>query len=533
LHAFDYDLISDKKIVVQTFDKTTKFTTLDGVEREVPADSLYICDGQKPVALAGIMGGLNSEISENTKTVFLESAYFEPIGVRKTSRVLSLQTDSSYRFERGIDPEITYAAARRCAELIIDLASGEISKGHIDNHPVKKNPTIVSLRISRLNKIIGMEFRTNQAISVLRSLEFEVKKHGEDELECTVPTFRPDVSTEIDLIEEIARIFDYNKIPNPDYIQFSRPEALTFRENFQESVKNKLVQLGYREIYANSLLPEQIALIFSTKDEMIYTLNPISKDTAVLRPSLIPGFIRAASFNFNRGADGVSFFEIGNVFKKSSNGTYHKGVHEETHILFGVGGTHTSSSWNIPDRKYTIFDVKGTAQQLFSDLQISGSIKEIITGTNSIEYWTDDTKIGELKVIPGDQKKLFDTTQPLFCAEFSLTKLQQLAELVPPIKYQSIPKYPGIDFDLALQVEKSVPAGSIEAIIKSTAGNLLRDLKTFDVFEGKSIGENEKSLAFRLKFLDETKTLTIKDVDSIIGRIVKRLDREFQAKLRS
>jgi phenylalanyl-tRNA synthetase beta chain len=533
LHAFDFDLIEDKKIIVQSFDKETKFTTLDEVERIIPAESLFICDGKKPVALAGIMGGINSEIGNHTKNVFLESAYFEPVGVRKTSKIVSLQTDSSYRFERGIDPDITFAAARRCAELITDLAGGEIVKGHIDHHPVKKVPSVINLRISRLNKIIGMEFRTNQAISVLRSLEFEVKKHGQDELECTVPTFRPDVTTEIDLIEEIARIFDYNKIPNPDYIQFSRPEPLSFRENFQEKVKYSLVELGYREIYANSLLPEPIALIFASKDELIYTLNPISRDTAVLRPSLIPGFIRAASFNFNRNAVGTAFFEIGNVFKKSDFGTYHKGVHEETHILIGVGGIHTQSSWNVPDRKYSIFDVKGSIIQLLSDLKISHLVTEKSSTLDSIEYFSKDIKIGELKVIPGDQKKLFDTTQPLYCAEFSLTKLQHLAENIPPVKYSTVPKYPGIEFDLALQLNKTIPAGKIEEIIRSTAGKLLRDIRTFDVFEGKSVGENEKSLAFRMNFLDETKTLTIKDVDSIIGKIVKRLEREFQAKLRS
>jgi phenylalanyl-tRNA synthetase beta chain len=533
LHAFDFDLIEGKKIVVQSFDKETKFTTLDGVERAVPSGSLFICDGKKPVALAGIMGGMNSEININTKNVFIESAYFEPVGVRKTSKTLSLQTDSSYRFERGIDPEITYAAARRCAEMIADLAGGVLAKGHIDNHPVKYNPTVVRLRISRLNKIIGMEFRTNQAISVLRSLEFEVKKHGNDVLECTVPTFRPDVTTEIDLIEEIARIFDYNKIPNPDYIQFSRPEPLSFRETFQEKVKSTLVELGYREIYANSLLPEPIALIFAKKENLIYTLNPISRDTAVLRPSLIPGFIRSASFNFNRNAAGVAFFEIGNVFKKSEKGTYHKGIHEETHILIGVGGLHTDSSWNVESRKHSIFDVKGSVSQLLSDLRIYHLVREVSTSSDTIEYISGSTKIGELKVIAGDQKKLFDTTQPLYCAEFSLTKLQQLAEQIPPVKYSHIPKYPGIEFDLALQVNKSIPAGKIDEVIRSTAGKLLRDLKTFDVFVGKSIGESEKSIAFRLFFLDETKTLTIKDVDSIIGKTVKRLEREFQAKLRS
>ena len=314
LHAFDFDLIQSKQIVVQSFDHEITFRTLDKQDRKIPAGSLLICDENKPLALAGIMGGLNSEISTETRNVFLESAYFEPISVRKTSKAVYLQTDSSYRFERGIDPNITYAAAKRCAEMIADLAGGTIESGHLDVHPVKTEPKQVQLRLQRLNKIIGMEFTANQAVSILKSLEFDLKKNGGDIIDCVVPTFRPDVTTEIDLIEEVARIFDYNKIPNPDYIKFSRPEALSFRENFQERVRQIVVNLGFQEIYANSLLPQHVAELFANQEDLVSTQNPLSVDTAVMRPSLAPGFIRAAAFNFNRDADGVAFFEIGNVF---------------------------------------------------------------------------------------------------------------------------------------------------------------------------------------------------------------------------
>lgn len=288
LHAFDFDLLKHKQIVVQTFDKERKFVTLDEQERTIPAGSLFICDGDTPVALAGIMGGGNSEINNDTKNVFLESAYFEPVGIRKTSKAVGLQTDSSYRFERGIDPNITYSAAKRCAELIAELTGGTIENGYIDVHPIVTEPKTISLRLARLNRIIGMDFTANQTVSILKSLEFDVKKNGGDELYVTVPTFRPDVTTEIDLIEEVARIFDYNKIPNPDYIKFSRPEPLPFREQFHDRMRDLLVNLGYREIYANSLLPQREAELFAGEEDLIHTLNPISKDTAVMRPSLVP-----------------------------------------------------------------------------------------------------------------------------------------------------------------------------------------------------------------------------------------------------
>lgn len=533
LHAFDFDLIQSKQIVVQSFDHEITFRTLDKQDRKIPAGSLFICDENKPLALAGIMGGLNSEISTETRNVFLESAYFEPISVRKTSKAVSLQTDSSYRFERGIDPNITYAAAKRCAEMIADLAGGTIESGHLDVHPVKTEPKQVQLRLQRLNKIIGMEFTANQAVSILKSLEFDVKKNGGDIIDCVIPTFRPDVTTEIDLIEEVARIFDYNKIPNPDYIKFSRPEALSFRENFQERVRQIVVNLGFQEIYANSLLPQYVAELFANQEDLVSTQNPLSVDTAVMRPSLAPGFIRAAAFNFNRDADGVAFFEIGNVFKKSENGTYHKGIKEETNLLLGCGGKSRIESWNQKSAQYSVFDVKGSINQLLKDLKIDQKITMVNESDNKLTYYAADDIIGELMVLPGNQKKVFDTNVELFCAEISLTKIQRLAEEAEALKYHPVPKFPGVDFDLAIVVNQQVDAGDLMLLIRQTSGQLLKNIHVFDLFEGKSIGDGKKSIAFRLKFIDESKTLTIKDVDSIISRIVKRLEKSFEATLRS
>jgi phenylalanyl-tRNA synthetase beta chain len=533
LHAFDFDLIQSKQIVVQSFNHEITFRTLDKQDRKIPAGSLFICDENKPLALAGIMGGLNSEISTETRNVFLESAYFEPISVRKTSKAISLQTDSSYRFERGIDPNITYAAAKRCAEMIADLAGGTIESGHLDVHPVKTEPKQVQLRLQRLNKIIGMEFTANQAVSILKSLEFDVKKNGGDIIDCVVPTFRPDVTTEIDLIEEVARIFDYNKIPNPDYIKFSRPEALSFRENFQERVRQIVVNLGYQEIYANSLLAQHVAELFANQEDLVSTQNPLSVDTAVMRPSLAPGFIRAAAFNFNRDADGVAFFEIGNVFKKSENGTYHKEIKEETNLLLGCGGKSRIESWNQKSAQFSVFDVKGSINQLLKDLKIDQKITMVNESDNKLTYYAGNDIIGELMVLPGNQKKVFDTNVELFCAEISLTKIQILAEEVEALKYHPVPKFPGVDFDLAIVVNQQVDAGDLILLIRQTSGQLLKNIHVFDLFEGKSIGDGKKSIAFRLKFIDESKTLTIRDVDSIISRIVKRLEKSFEATLRS
>jgi phenylalanyl-tRNA synthetase beta chain len=533
LHAFDFDLLKSKRIVIQSFSEQKEFVTLDDQKRSIPAGSLFICDGDEPVALAGIMGGGNSEINDHTTSVFLESAYFEPVGIRKTSKAVGLQTDSSYRFERGIDPNITYAAAKRCAELIAELTGGTLESGYLDVHPIVTEPKSVTLRLSRLNKILGMEFTANQVVSILKSLEFEVKKNGGDDITCTVPTFRPDVSAEIDLIEEVARIYDYNKIPNPEYIKFSRPETLSFTEQFQNRVRNLMVSLGYREIYANSLLAEKEASIFAEEAELIHTLNPISKDTAVMRPSLVPGFIRAAAFNFNRESKRVQFFEIGNVFKRSDKGTYHKGISEETHILFGCGGEATSASWNRNAISFSVFDIKGSLDRLLEDLRIAHLVTVESNDDTRLVYKNGSTVLGEVLVLPGNQKKLFDTNESLFCAEFSLTKLQGLVEALDALTYTPIPKFPGIEYDFALIVDQSVAAGDMIHVIRQYGTKKLNHIHVFDLFEGKALGEGKKSIAFRLNFVDDSKTLTIKDVDSIIGKIVNRLEQQFGAKLRS
>lgn len=533
LHAFDYNLIVGKKIVVKSFETATKFTTLDEGSREVPAGSLFICDGEKPVALAGIMGGQNSEINDKTTDVLIESAYFEPVGIRKTSKKLALQTDSSYRFERGIDPNITYAAAQRCASIIADIAGGTIENTYVDINPIKTEPRKVTLRLNRLNKLLGTDFMINQAVSVLRALEFDVKKTVNDEMICSVPTFRPDVTEEIDLIEEVARIYDYNKIPNPDYIHIPRPEILPFREQFTSKIKDVVRSLDYREIYANSLLPVSLTEGLAQKEELIHTLNPISKDTAVLRPSLLPGLLKAASFNFNRGMRNVRFFEIGNTFRKGEPGTWHKGIIEETWLLMGAGGYSKEDFWTHKEEKYKIFDLKSSVEVLLNALRLDGKITIEKVSDDELAYMAGKEQIGSVIEVSKQQKQLHDIDLPVYAAYLSLTKLQRMAEALAPQTYKPVPKYPGVDFDLALQVESSVDAGDLEKTIRSVAGSKLRSLSTFDVFEGKSLGEGQKSIAFRLRFIDEMKTLTIKDVDGIIRKVVKKLETAYNAKLRS
>jgi phenylalanyl-tRNA synthetase beta chain len=533
LHAFDYELLAGKKIEVKSYSENVVFTTLDETERKVPAGSLFICDGEKPVALAGIMGGLNTEINPDTKNVLIESAYFEPVGIRKTSKTLMLQSDSSYRFERGVDPAITWAAAYRCAQIISDIAGGQIIEPHLDVHPVKTEPRIITLRLPRLNHILGTSLSLNQALSTLRSLEFDVRKKGEAEMTCVVPTFRPDVSEEIDLIEEVARIYDYNKIPSLDTIQIPRPEILPARETFLRRIREIARSLDYREIYANSLLPESQAKDFADQNSFIRTLNPISKDTAILRPSLIPGLLKAAAFNFNRGAKNVRFFEIGNIFKKEEPGTYHKDVLEETWILLGAGGFAKEEFWSHGQEAYTFFDIKGSVEILIKSLRVDHLITSAKVSDGELAYYAGGKVVGRVLEIPTEQKRSYDIEMPIFAATFSINHLLELCTSLPAQIYKPVPKFPGIDFDMALLVDSAIDAGDMEAVIRETAGSRLKSISVFDVFEGKSLGDGKKSIGYRMRFIDEMKTLTIKDVDGIISKVVKKLDISFNAKLRN
>lgn len=532
LHAFDYDQIDGKRIVVRDYPTETAFTTLDGQQRNIPAGSLFICDGAKPVALAGIMGGMNSEISDSTTTVLLESAYFAPTGIRKTSKSIALQSDSSYRFERGIDPNITAHAAKRCADLILKLSEGAEIVGGVDLHPIKTEPITIALRLSFVNRTLGTSMRFNQVVSILKGLEFDVRKEADETLMVTVPTFRPDISREIDLVEEVARIFNYNEIPNPGKIQFSRPYPLPYRETALKNIREAAVRLGFRETYGNSLLPEAQAELFAPAEVLIHALNPISRDTTTMRPVLAPGFLRAAAFNFNRGVKSVRFFEIGNIFLKAEKGTYVPGVHEDTHLLLGMGGVSAEAHWMQPEKKFQLIELKGVMGNLFTILGVADQVTSDIQ-PDSITYRIGKELLGRLS-LPGESIiKMFDLNHPVAYAELSLCVLLPAMERAFRITYQPIPKYPSIEYDVAMVVANDAASGDLEATIRKQAGKTLRSVSVFDVYEGKNLPEGTKSLGYRMVFRDDNKTLTIGDVDAIIRRVVTALETSFGAKLRS
>jgi phenylalanyl-tRNA synthetase beta chain len=533
LHAFDYKLINGKKIIVKSFNKEISFTTLDSIDRKVPAGSLFICDGSGPVAIAGVMGGENSEVTETTDSILIESAYFEPSSIRKTSKSLALQTDSSYRFERGIDPTIQLKAAQRAAKLIAELTGGAIVDGYSDVHPVKSDQKCVNLRISRINRLLGTDLKSDRITSILNRLEITTEKLDSDLLKCTIPPFRPDISREVDLIEEVGRVFDYNNIPRPDSAPFMAPEELSELEVFHQRIRTFAKNLGYKEITSNSLLSKKEADILAERDLQIDTLNPVSQENTTLRTHLEGGFLKSLRYNLNRNARTLRFFELGHIFRTSDTGNWVNGVEENVHLLLGLCGLKKGEDWRGELVPFTVFDLKADIEALFQNFGIQIELKREADGNHRLNYILNGKMFCTLKRVEDATLKGFDVESDAYLAEINLTFLYDQNLVKSDIRYTPVPKFPVFEFDAAFTVHKSVRSGDMAETIRREAGTILKSVSVFDVYEGENIGQDKKSIAFRLTFLDSNKTLNIKDVEPIVQKIVQSLEKSTGAKLRS
>lgn len=533
LHAFDKDQLKGNEIIVQDFDEEIEFETLDHVNRKCPAGTLFICDGDEPVAIAGIMGGVDSEVSDETTTILIESAYFDPGSVRRTAKEQTLQTDASYRFERGIDPTIQRIAAERAAELIAELTGGSVQDTCSDIHPVQHKTNELTLRKSYVNRLLGTDFSVDEIGDLLDGLELLVKDQDKDTVTYAIPSFRPDLEREVDLIEEVGRLFDYNNIPKPKHGAFTSPESFSDWEKLNSKVKDIAKGLRFREIYSNSLISKEDAARFGDINSMLHTLNHISADMTTLRPTLLHGFLSSAAYNFNRSAPEVRFFETGHVFKKAENGTYYQGIHEEVNILLGMAGLKQIEHWSNDPQGYSVFDLKAVINSFLTSLNIKEHISTRADDKGHLIYSINGTIIGELYEVNETLRGAYDIEVPVFSAEFSISTIHELKKKLKSASYQPVSKFPAFEFDFGVIVDSNLRAEQLLEEIKQTAGEQLNDIQIFDVFEGKSLGENKKNIAFRLSFLAKNKTLTINDVEPIIEKVLKVLDDKFSAKLRA
>jgi len=550
LHAFDLDTIADDTIVVRSTDAETTFTTLDDQERELPEDTLLICDAEKPVAVAGVMGGANSEVSADTTDVLIESAYFDPSTIRRTAKALDVQTDSSYRFERGVDREGQVWAAARAAELIAELGDGTVVPGMVDEHPRPPADTTVALRPDRLTQVLGTEVPTDEARRLLEAIGFEIDG-GQDALHCTVPSWRPDVSIEEDLIEEVARLHGYDQIPEPERVPVpSRTPHQPPEETLEQQARTLLKGLGYREIYTNSMLPIERAERFneppagSDKAPVVETKNPISEEMAALRPRLLPGTLGVMQHNRNHGQEALRVFEFGRVFRRAieEDEPIVPGYCEHPALLIALSGPHAPTGWDTEPRTADLFDLKGTVEALLEDLRVpdlaltprdgNASDGEVPPVTQyPIDVTAGDTALGTVARVRDDVAADFDLDTPVFVAEFDWAALVDAATAEQQRDYEPVSRVPVVDRDLAVLVHSDQPVGPLQDTIREAGAPLLRRVDVFDVYAGEGIEADAKSVAFTLRF-GADRTLTDEEVDAKIESMVEALGQNHNARLR-
>ncbi len=533
LHAFDLDLLAKKKIIVKCTEKKKKFTTLDSKERELEKDTLMICDGEKEVAIAGVMGGENSEVADSTKNILIESAYFNPRSIRKTSRNLQLVTDSSYRFERGTDPTNTLFAAQRAAQLISEVAGGEIPKNHIDVYPNRiKNKEII-VRFPRIKKLLGFDIPKTEVVRIFNKLGINIIKDLSDSLEVVVPTFRPDIEREVDLIEEIARIYGYEKIPSVSKIGITL-EKRDDQSFLIDEVRNYAISSGLNEVLNNPLISEFLSKITG---EPIGISNPQSRDMAYLRTSLSIGALQTVANNINKGEKDLSLFEIGNVFNKNGNEIKSfDDISEKRKLLILLTGRKQERTWNTNEILYDIFDLKGLVNSFFSKFSLDNLLDDSYNSSQKSIYeyqfsknFKDDTVATGGK-ISEHVLSLFDIGQDIYTIEIDLDKIFNLE--TEKRKYTEPLKYPKIIRDFAFIFDKSVSYNSVKNFILEQSSGILKEVEIFDIFESDELGADKKSMAFSLEYFDLSRTLVDEEVEADFSKLIKKITEKFNAVLR-
>lgn len=535
LHAFDLDRLAGRKIIVKSTSAESTFKTLDSKDRKLTPGTLMICDAEKPVAIAGVMGGENSEVSNKTTNILIESAYFNPSSIRKTSKYLGLGTDASYRFERGTDPEGTMLAANRAAQLITELGEGKIAIGVIDVYPVKINDKVVTLRIKRIEKILGYHVPENNILQILLKLGIKIQSNNHSELELSVPPFRPDLEREIDIIEEVARIYGFDNIPTVEKI-YSTLAKKYDESAFVDQLKSAAVSLGFFEMINN---PLQSIASASLMGNEIALLNPQSQDMAYLRTSLIAGALEVVSRNIKHGEKNLIFFEIGNVFNKNNADSINSfdDFTEKTKLLLVITGSQSEKEWNNPQASFDFYSLKGLVNSFNSKFLLDNVLNDSYYFTqNRIFDYSFDKIAGNCVIGFGGKVsqqvlKQFDINQDVFCFEYDVPSLRAA---LPSGKrhYKDLLKFPKVLRDFAFIFDKSVTYSEVIEYINKTSSGLLKSVKIFDLFESDSLGQNKKSMAFALEFYDNDKTLTEEEVDKEFNKLIVSVSDNFNAKLR-
>ncbi len=539
LHAFDYDRLRGHMIEVKRAVPGQKFTTLDGQTRDLSPDVLLICDAERPVALAGIMGGLNSEIFEGTKHVLLESAFFDPVTIRRGAKNLGLNTEASYRFERGTDIDGVVRAADRAAYLIQQVAGGKIAKGVLDKYPRKKARPAITLRVGEANKVLGTDLSATQVERCLKSLNMLVEARESNSFTVTPPTYRVDVSREIDLVEEVARINGYDKIPVRTPSIKASDEAPYWELGVSSRVRWVMTSMGYTEIITYSFIsPLSLELLGGPQGHdlknFVRLLNPLTIDQSVMRTSLLPGLLKAAQQNLSYGEKALRIFEWGRVF--FNKGQDHQ-AEERYHLGALLTGAVVSSKWHSKERMADFYDIKGVAEALLEGLGVSTALFKRpvhfpgFDTEASADIFLGDEVIGHIGQLRGDVIEAFDLGRREFFV-FELDVESMRPHITWERKFTPFARFPAVYRDISIIVSKETESLKVKEIIEKYGGTLVESVDIFDVYEGKGIAPEEKALGFRICFRSADRTLDGDEVNRLYGKIIDRIREETGGRLR-
>ena len=533
LHAFDADRIYGKKVIVKTVAKGTKFMTLDGEERELHEDDLMICDGEKPMCIAGVFGGINTGVTQNTTSIFLESAYFDPVSIRKTAKRHGLNTDASFRFERGIDIENVEYSLKRAALLIKEIAGGNITSDIIDLYPKRKEDLGVFLTFDKIDKLIGQKIPQDTIKSILASLDIKVKNVTETGLGLSIPSYRVDVKREVDVIEEILRVYGYNNIAFKTKLNASIAKTSKFEDHkLQDQIGNMLAAQGFFEIMTNSLTSSEYPGFVKdlTKEQTISMLNPLSAELSILRQTMLFSGLETISHNVNRKKPNLQFFEFGKTYHKTD-----KTRLERKHLaLYVTGNRNGGGNWSTPTQKTDFYFLKSIVENIFSRLGLKNIDEEAITNTVFSEGLSLVLKKKELVsfgVINTSILKRFDIKQEVLYADFNWGNVVALLNQTDVV-FKDIPKYQEVKRDFALLLDNDATFKQVQDLGFNTEKKLLKAIQLFDVYTGDKLPNGKKSYAVSFTILDDKKTLTDTQIDKIMNKLRKKYEMELGAELR-
>ena len=532
LHAFDAGKIRGNRVRVMNLPDGTKFTTLDGVERSLHADDIMICDGKgTPMCIGGVFGGLDSGITEDTTSVFLESAYFDPVSIRRTSKRFGLNTDASFRFERGIDPNITEYALKRAALLIEEIAGGKITSDIVDIYPNKIDDKQVQISYERIFSLIGEELSKDDIKNILVSLDIRITNQTETGLGLTIPAYRVDVTREADIVEEILRVYGYNNIHTNEKLSTSVSYKTGIDEDkLQNLTAEHLVGRGFYEMMANSLTnPDYIHYGQLNTEHNVPILNALSSDLSVMRQTLLFSALEAVAYNNNRKQLNLRLFEFGKTYHKFENG-----YNEQKHLSLVISGNRNENSWLVPDKKTDFFFLKGMVISVLERLGIQKLKTKPLNSqlfSEGISLYASKKQLVEIGAVNTAILKQFGIRQEVFYADLYW---DTILELLNPdaVTVGEIAKFPAVKRDLALLLNEAVTFEEVYNVAFQAERKLLQSVDLFDVYQGDKLPENKKSYAVTFVLQDQSKTLHDKEIDSVMQKLTAAFEKQLNAELR-